>query len=184
MNILIKNDNRAVFCNSKWAEANGLASDAWGCYMELGKELRMLKDGELKGQFKEWCGQELEFSYDWARILMNAYSRYELSEFKDAPQSNIRLYASEDDSSRLLNEPTQQNDETMTKPRKETKQDTPQVMSKIDVWCEEQGLDDLQTEVAKAWYTLSKKLVKKYGVQGVEEAIQLINDSPRIYNQV
>jgi len=178
MDLEIKVNDDVVFCNCKWEEANGLYSDAWGCYMELGKHLRELKEGKLKGQFTEWCAQELEFSYDWANILIKAYKRYELSEFTDPPQINIQLYA---EPQKLLESTPNDSPQTEENTVKEKKTKEP---TKIEIWCEEQGLDDLQTDVVKAWYNLSKRVVKKYGVQAIGEAIELINDSPNLYKQI
>lgn len=93
MDLAIQVNDDVVFCNCKWSEANGLASDAWGCYMELGKHLRELKEGKHKGKFKQWCAQELDFTYEWANKLIKAYQRYELSGFTDAPPASIEVYA-------------------------------------------------------------------------------------------
>ena len=87
-----------LFCNCKWEEANGLLAESWTAYMELGKVLRTLKEGKYKGQFKAWVNDNLKFSYEWARILMNAYTRYELSGFNDKPAASIKEYAKDNPS--------------------------------------------------------------------------------------
>lgn len=179
-NIQVKEDKQALWCNCKWEEAKDLLKGGWECYMELGKELRELKEGTYKGQFTAWCNRELEFSYDWANILIKAYSRYELSEFKDQPETNIQYYAEPQLLESTPHQTESETEDNMPK-EKQTKQNSAKVMTPIDVWCEGQGLDDLQTEIAKTWYKLSKRIVKKYGVQAIDEAVLLINDNSTLY---
>ena len=184
LNGTTKNDsglivNMAKFCNAKWDEANGLASDAWECYMELGRELRVWRDGKMKGRFTEWCNENLQFSYDWANILIKAYNRYELSEFTDPPQINIQSYA---EPLKLLESTPNDPPQTEQNSMKSKKTKTNLALTPIESFCKEENFDDLQTEIVKVWYTLTKKLVKKYGIQAVGEAQEIIlKDYPNLY---
>lgn len=181
MTDIITEQDDILFCNAKWEEANGLLSDSWAAYMELGKELRELKEGKYKGRFKQWVNDNLKFTYEWARILMNGYTRYELSGFNDKPAASIKEYAKDNSGCPEPDEP--ETEQSMPK-QKETKENTVRVMSKIEVWCEQQGLDEMQTMIAKSWYTLSKKLAKIGGKHAIDEAIQLISECPELYKEV
>jgi len=168
-NLLLKTDHAAV-CNAKWAEANALYGNAWECYMDLGKELRELKEGELKGRFKQWCNSELEFSYTWAKQLMSAYNKYELSGFTDEPQKSIKAYANSkggnpscpDEIGTLAD---------LLKPEPMTKRE-----QTVHDWITKNPgqYDEMDKEFLSKILPVLKGLVKKYGNQVIFQAREIL----------